>query len=67
MAQADADAKPIAPIPLTNDHRELGYGNVDARADIDGGDEVGDLASGEEAYPTAPVPDNQDADVEHGK
>ena len=59
MAQADADAKPIAPIPLTNDHRELGFGNVDARADIDGGEEVG------EAYPAAPVPENQDA--EHDK
>lgn len=70
MAQSDDTAKPIAPSPKTSDHRELGYGNVDARADIDGdtsrpseidGQMASGGQSGGDAYPSNPV-QNDDGD-----
>lgn len=47
MAQSDANASP-APVTTTHaDDRELGYGAVDARPDIESGDVDGDLGDSE--------------------
>ena len=61
MAEADDNAKPLSP----DQSRKLGYGNVDARPDIDGTVDGGGKSevdgqmnsggeSGGDAYPSAP-------------